>query len=100
MFWPAMPTEPAHRATALICNTKGLHARASAKFVTLAAKFDAEIVVTRDDMTVNGISIMGLLTLGAGPGSEIEIVAKGTAAAAALAALLDLIARGFDEEKT
>jgi phosphocarrier protein len=51
-------------------------------------------------MTVNGISIMGLLTLGAGPGSEIEIVAKGTAAAAALAALLDLIARGFDEEKT
>lgn len=87
------------RAVALICNSKGLHARASAKFVTLASKFDAEVEVTRDDTTVNGISIMGLLTLGAGPGTEIEIRAIGPAAAEALAALLDLINRGFDEEK-
>ncbi len=95
-----MATESVCRAAVLICNTKGLHARASAKFVTLASKFDAEVEVTRDDTTVNGISIMGLLTLGAGPGSEIEISAKGPAAQEALAALVDLVSRGFDEEKT
>jgi phosphocarrier protein len=89
---------PVFRARALICNERGLHARASAKFVTLASKFDADVEVTREEVTVAGISIMGLLMLGAGPGTEVEIAAKGPAGEAALSALLDLIARGFDEE--
>lgn len=93
-----MPTEPL-RARAVICNERGLHARASAKFVTLASKYDAEIEVTRDDVTVNGVSIMGLLTLGAGPGSEVEITARGRQAQEALHALLHLIASGFGEDQ-
>jgi phosphocarrier protein len=94
----AVEPAPIHRATAIICNERGLHARASAKFVTLAAKFDADIQVTREDVTVAGISIMGLLTLGAGPGAEIELTARGPEAAMALAALLELISGGFGEE--
>jgi phosphocarrier protein len=93
-----MSTEVIHRASATICNERGLHARASAKFVTLAAKFEADIQVTKEDVTVAGISIMGLLTLGAGPGSEIELTARGPEAEAAIAALIELIARGFGEE--
>ena len=57
---------PSAKATANICNTRGLHARASAKFVKLASTFDAEVHVTRDGVTVNALSIMGLLMLGAG----------------------------------
>ena len=87
------------RATAVICNERGLHARASAKFVKLAEGFDAEIEVTRDGTTVNGTSIMGLMALGAGPGCEIEIAVRGNQADEALAAILRLIERGFDEEK-
>lgn len=87
-----------HRASATICNERGLHARASAKFVTLAAKFDADIQVTKEDVTVAGISIMGLLTLGAGPGSEIALTARGPDAEAALAALISLVASGFGED--
>jgi phosphocarrier protein len=87
-----------HRASAIICNERGLHARASAKFVTLAAKFDADIEVTKEEVTVAGISIMGLLTLGAGPGSEIALTARGPEAAAALAALINLVTSGFGEE--
>jgi phosphocarrier protein len=89
---------PIHRGVAVICNERGLHARASAKFVTLAAKFDADIQVTREDATVAGVSIMGLLTLGAGPGAEIELTARGPEAEMALAALLDLVSGGFGEE--
>ena len=86
-------------ATANICNSRGLHARASAKFVKLASSFDAEIHVTRDGVTVNALSIMGLLMLGAGNGCGIEIVAEGPEAGAAVAALADLVGRRFDEEQ-
>ena len=85
-------------ATANICNTRGLHARASAKFVKLASSFDAEIHVTRDGVTVNALSIMGLLMLGAGNGCGIEIAAEGPEAEAAVAALAELVDRRFDEE--
>lgn len=85
------------RATANICNTRGLHARASAKFVKLASSFDAEIHVTRDGVTVNALSIMGLLMLGAGNGCGVEIAAEGAQADEAVAALTDLIERKFDE---
>ena len=85
-------------ATANICNTRGLHARASAKFVKLASAYDAEIQVTRDGVTVNALSIMGLLMLGAGNGSSIDISAEGPDAAEAIEALSDLVARKFDED--
>ena len=86
-------------ATANICNTRGLHARASAKFVKLASTFDAEVHVTRDGVTVNALSIMGLLMLGAGNGCTIEITAEGAEADAAVAGLADLVARRFDEDQ-
>ena len=86
-------------ATANICNTRGLHARASAKFVKLASTFDAEIHVTRDGVTVNALSIMGLLMLGAGNGSTIDISAEGAEAEAAVAGLVDLVDRKFDEDQ-
>jgi phosphocarrier protein len=87
------------RATADICNTRGLHARASAKFVKLASTFDAEIHVTRDGVTVNALSIMGLLMLGAGNGCAIDISAEGAEAEAAVAGLVELVARKFDEDQ-
>ena len=86
-------------ATADICNSRGLHARASAKFVKLASGFDAEVRVTRDGVSVNALSIMGLLMLGAGNGCGIEITAEGPEAEAAVAALADLVARKFDEDQ-
>ncbi len=85
-------------ATANICNTRGLHARASAKFVKLASTFDAEVHVTREGVTVNALSIMGLLMLGAGKGCTIDIAAEGAEAEAAVAGLLDLVERKFDED--
>ena len=85
-------------ATANICNTRGLHARASAKFVKLASSFDAEVHVTRDGVTVNALSIMGLLMLGAGNGCTIDIAAEGVEAEAAVTALADLVGRRFDED--
>ena len=86
-------------ATADICNSRGLHARASAKFVKLASGFDAEVRVTRDGVSVNALSIMGLLMLGAGNGCGIEITAEGPEAETAVAALADLVARKFDEDQ-
>jgi phosphocarrier protein HPr len=86
-------------ATANICNTRGLHARASAKFVKLASTFDAEVHVTRDGVTVNALSIMGLLMLGAGNGCSIDISAEGADAEAAVSGLADLVARKFDEDQ-
>ena len=85
--------------TAGICNQRGLHARASAKFVKLASGFDSEIQVTRDGVTVDARSIMGLLMLGAGIGCGVEIEAEGVDAAEALEALSDLVARKFDEDQ-
>ncbi len=86
------------RASADICNTRGLHARASAKFVKTASAFESEIRVSRDGTTVNALSIMGLLMLGAGIGCSIDIEAEGPDAQAAIDALLDLVGRKFDED--
>ena len=90
---------PTAKATANICNTRGLHARASAKFVKLASSFESEIQVTRDGVTVDARSIMGLLMLGAGNGCSIEITAEGPDAQEALDALGELVARKFDEDQ-
>ncbi|MFN5083507.1 MAG: HPr family phosphocarrier protein [Brevundimonas sp.] len=81
-----------------ICNARGLHARASAKFVKTASGFESEVRVTRDGTTVDARSIMGLLMLGAGLGCDIEIAAEGPDAEVALAALVALVDRRFDEE--
>lgn len=87
------------RATVEICNARGLHARASAKFVKLASSFDAEVRVTRDGQTVDARSIMGLLMLSAGQGCAIEIEADGPDAPKAVEALSDLVGCRFDEER-
>jgi phosphocarrier protein HPr len=81
-----------------IVNTKGLHARASAKFVQCAAKFDANVTVIKDGARVSGTSIMGLMMLGAGMGSEITITADGRQAGEALDALEALLASKFGED--
>ena len=82
-----------------IVNERGLHARASAKFVKCAAQFDAEVKVSRDGQTVDAQSIMGLMMLAAGPGSTIEIAAEGPDADAAVAALATLVEGRFEEER-
>ena len=96
-----MSDTPVHgpiQVTVGICNQRGLHARASAKFVKLASSFESEIRVTRDGVTVDARSIMGLLMLGDGIGCGVEVKAEGPDADEALAALLDLVARKFDED--
>jgi phosphocarrier protein len=85
--------------TVEIVNERGLHARASAKFVKLASSFDAEIQVSKDDNTVDARSIMGLMMLAAGIGSHIEIKAEGSEADAAVEALVDLVENRFEEER-
>jgi phosphocarrier protein HPr len=82
-----------------IINKKGLHARATAKFVQCVDGFEAAITVTRCGETVNGNSIMGILTLGAAMGSSITITARGPQAEQALAALTDLVASRFGESE-
>lgn len=82
----------------LIINKRGLHARASAKFVQLVGSFDADIQVSKDGMTVGGTSIMGLMMLAASPGCTIEVSAAGNQAQAALEALTELVADRFGEE--
>ena len=92
-------TELTVRAQVEICNNKGLHARASAKFVKLASSFDdARIFVIKDDNRVDALSIMGLLMLAAAKGSTIEIEAEGEQAQEAVAALVELVSNRFDEE--
>jgi phosphocarrier protein len=81
-----------------IVNKKGLHARASAKFVQTAEQFDAAITVTRGHESVGGTSIMGLMMLTAGPGITVTIQATGKDAQAAVDALCELIASRFGEE--
>ena len=81
-----------------ICNRKGLHARASARFVRTAECFDAEVKVIKDGTAVSGNSIMGLMMLGAGPGSHILVQASGKQAREALEALVELVNNGFDED--
>ncbi len=82
-----------------IVNRKGLHARATAKFVQCVDRFDADIKVTRCGETVGGDSIMGILTLGAGLGSTITVSASGLGAKEALDALEELIANRFGEDE-
>jgi phosphocarrier protein len=81
-----------------IINQRGLHARASAKFVKCAEAFDADITVSRDGMTVPATSIMGLMMLGAAMGTSISVSASGPQAEDAMLALDQLVASKFDEE--
>lgn len=81
-----------------VCNQKGLHARAAARFVKLASRYGAKVTVTRSGQTVGGLSILGLMMLAAGPGVEIEIAATGGDAEAAMEALCALVECGFEED--
>lgn len=81
-----------------ITNRRGLHARASAKFVTLASSFDAEVTVSHDGASVTGTSIMGLMMLAAAMGDTIEISATGPDAEAAVAKLVGLVMDKFGED--
>jgi phosphocarrier protein len=82
-----------------IINKRGLHARASAKFVKLASSFDAEVKVSKDGQTVDARSIMGLMMLAAGPGCCIEVEAEGPEATPALDALIALVSDKFGEDE-
>ncbi|MGQ0673137.1 MAG: HPr family phosphocarrier protein [Hyphomicrobium sp.] len=85
-------------AVVTVVNRKGLHARASAKFVKCAETYDAKVTVTRDGTTVGGTSIMGLMMLAASPGSTLHITAEGRDGPEALEALVALVEAGFGEE--
>lgn len=84
--------------TVTITNRRGLHARASAKFVTLAQTQPVEVAVVKDGAPVTGTSIMGLMMLGAALGDHITISAEGEGAQAAVDALADLVEAKFGEE--
>ena len=81
----------------IICNRRGLHARAAAKFVSLAERFGASVEVVKDGQSVSARSIMGLMMLGAGIGSSIELQAEGWDAKEAMDALAALVEAGFNE---
>ena len=82
----------------VIPNKLGLHARTSAKFVALANQFACDVTLKRDDLEVNGKSLMAILTLAASQGTTINIATQGAQASEALQALLDLVEQGFGEE--
>ena len=82
-----------------ICNMRGLHARAAAKFVALAERFGASVEVVKDGQSVSARSIMGLMMLGAGKGAEIELRAEGWDGKEAIDALSELIEAGFNEQE-
>jgi len=86
------------RCTATISNRRGLHARAAAKFVKLAAGFDAQVTVSSRGQSVSGRSILGLMMLAAGPGSELEITAVGREAEEAITVLGDIVIAKFEED--
>jgi phosphocarrier protein HPr len=86
------------RRIATICNQRGLHARASARFVKTAAQFEADVRVRKNGTEVSGLSIMGLMMLAAAPGTAVELSASGPQAAEAVAALAALIECKFDED--
>ncbi len=87
-----------YRRTTRIANRRGLHARAAAKFVKLAAGFDAEVTVSSRGQTVSGRSILGLMMLAAGPGAELEITADGREAEEAIMVLGDIVTAKFEED--
>jgi phosphocarrier protein len=95
---PSSPSGPVTREIPII-NKRGLHARASAKFVKMVEQFDAEVLVTRGSESVGGTSIMGLMMLSAGPGTTITVSATGPDAEAAVAALAELVGSKFNEEE-
>jgi phosphocarrier protein HPr len=94
---PTVPPGAVSRELPII-NKRGLHARASAKFVQMVERFGAEVWVTRGGETVGGTSIMGLMMLSAGPGTTIVVSAIGPDAQAAIEALTELVASKFNEE--
>ena len=94
---PAVPSGAVSRELPII-NKRGLHARASAKFVQMVERFNAEVWVTRGSETVGGTSIMGLMMLAAGPGTTVVVSATGPEAQAAIDAIAGLVADKFNEE--
>ncbi len=82
------------RATVIVGNVRGIHARAAAKVVKLAATFDARVTVTKDGETVGADSILGLLMLAATPGTQLDLAATGREAQRALEAMISLLSRG------
>ena len=94
---PGIPQGALSRELPII-NKRGLHARASAKFVQMVERFDAEVWVTRGAETVGGTSIMGLMMLAAGPGTSITVTATGNESAEVMAALEALVGARFGEE--
>jgi Phosphotransferase System HPr (HPr) Family len=91
------PTQRISRELTIV-NKRGLHARASARFVQVTESFDAEVHVTREGNTVGGTSIMGLMMLAASPGCTILVEASGRQAAEVIEALSELVASKFGEE--
>lgn len=85
------------RTTVVVTNLRGLHARAAAHFVRLANGFDCEVTVTRNGQTVSGRSILGLMMLAAGPGTELEIAVVGREAEEAIKVLSDIVRERFHE---
>ncbi len=96
---PATIPDGAQAREIRIINRRGLHARASAKFVQTVERFDSDVTVTRCGETVGGRSIMGLLTLAAAQGTSIMVTAKGPDAADCLQAIDDLLANRFGEDE-
>jgi phosphocarrier protein HPr len=96
---PSIPPDAISRELPII-NKRGLHARASAKFVQMVERFEADVWVTKGGETVGGTSIMGLMMLSAGPGTSIIVSASGPQAQAALDAISELVAGKFNEEGT
>jgi phosphocarrier protein HPr len=92
-----MTTDTAIRRTLDVINMRGLHARASAKFVQLVSGYDAEVQVEKDGMSVGGASIMGLMMLAASPGTSINVSATGRQALEVMDALQALLADKFGE---
>jgi phosphocarrier protein len=95
---PAPPGAQVLSRVVVIPNRRGLHARAAAKFVTLAERFGASVEVIKDGQSVPARSIMGLMMLGAGQGAEIELRAEGWDAKEAMEALTALVESGFNEQ--
>ena len=95
---PELKNSNRPEAVVIIRNIKGLHARASAKFVKCAESYDARVTVTREGHSVGGTSIMGLMMLAAGPGSSLHIQAEGPQGPEALQVLVALVEAGFGED--
>ncbi|MEO3387116.1 HPr family phosphocarrier protein [Mesorhizobium sp. CAU 1741] len=94
----AAPDTETIRKELMIVNKRGLHARASAKFVQIAASYDAAVEVEKDGVKVGGTSIMGLMMLAASPGCAISVSARGPQAASVMAALEELVSCRFGED--